>query len=123
MSRSGRLAWLLILFSGLKLGAVDFYVAPTGNDSNSGTRDKPFASLERARDKVREQKRARPNRNYTVWLRGGVYRLANTVVFSLEDSAAEGRTITYAAYRDEKPVFSSGLPLTNWRKEGQFWTT
>jgi hypothetical protein len=123
MSGSCRLAWLLILLSRLSLGAVDFYVAPFGNDANPGTRNKPFASLERARDAVQEQKRARPRRDYTVWLLGGVYRLTNTLVFSLEDSAEEGHTITYAAYRGEKPVFSSGLPLTGWKKEGRLWTT
>jgi len=30
-----------------------FHVAPTGNDLNPGTRRKPFASLQRARQAVR----------------------------------------------------------------------
>ena len=103
------------------LGAGDFHVSPTGNDLNPGTRREPFASLERARNAVRERKQREPDRDYRVWLRGGVYRLTNTVVFSIQDSAAEGHTITYAAYPNEKPVFSSGLAINGWRKEGRFW--
>ena len=101
--------------------AADFYVAPAGDDANPGTKRLPFATLERARDAVRERKRARPDRDYTVLLRGGTYRLQETLVFTLEDSAAAGHTITYAAYPKEKPVFSSGLAITDWRTEGKLW--
>src|SRR5688572_24498946 len=84
--------------------AADFYVSPAGDDANAGTKGEPFATLERARDAVREQKQKRPDQNFRVFLRGGVYRLRETLVFSLEDSAASGHTITYSAYRKEKPV-------------------
>ena len=33
--------------------AAEFHVAPTGNDANPGTKAKPFATLERARETVR----------------------------------------------------------------------
>ena len=101
---------------GLGAQAVDFYLSPTGDDSNPGTKSKPFATLERARDAVRERKREKSKKDYTVLLRGGVYRLKTTVVFSLEDSAPAGRTITYAAYPGETPVLSSGMPLQNWKR-------
>jgi hypothetical protein len=65
---------------------------------------------------VRAQKKLAPPRNYEVLLRGGVHRLRDTVVFSLDDSAAAGYTITYAAYPNETPVLSSGVPIRNWRK-------
>jgi len=32
--------------------AADLYVSPEGSDSNSGSKDKPFASLAAARDAV-----------------------------------------------------------------------
>ncbi|MEO5802991.1 MAG: right-handed parallel beta-helix repeat-containing protein, partial [Verrucomicrobiota bacterium] len=99
----------------------DLFVSPLGNDANPGTKSKPFASLQRARDVVREQKQTKPNRDYTVFLRGGTYRLSEPVIFSLPDSASAGHTITYTAYEKEKPVFSSGLPIDGWRKEGKFW--
>jgi len=34
--------------------AAEFYVAPSGNDANPGTRSRPFATPERARDEVRQ---------------------------------------------------------------------
>ena len=105
---------LLLLVAGLK--AADFYVSPTGNDTNPGTKGKPFATLPRARDAVREQKQHKPARNYTVWLRGGVYALSETLVFSLEDSAAAYHTMTNAAYPGETPILSSGVPLRNWQR-------
>ena len=118
-----RFLTLVLFLAAGRLSAGDFYVSPTGNDLNPGTKRKPFASLERARDAVRERKQREPDRDYTVLLRGGVYRLKDAVVFSIQDSAAVGHTITYAAYPNEKPVFSSGLAINGWRKEGKFWIT
>ena len=34
---------------------MHYYVAVNGNDENSGTKEAPFATFERARDAVREQ--------------------------------------------------------------------
>lgn len=114
---------LICAFLGaIELNAADFYVAPHGDDLNPGTRDRPFASLERARDAIRVQKRIRPNQNFKVLLRGGIYHLKSTVVFSLEDSAASGHSITYAAYPDERPIFSSGVAIEGWKQTGKFWT-
>ena len=39
------------------LHAAEFYVAPSGDDHAQGTREQPFASLERARDAVRQLKK------------------------------------------------------------------
>ena len=84
---------LCLFLASASLNAADFYVSPTGSDANPGTKSQPFASLERARDAVRVQKQRKPNRDYTVLIRGGVYRLEETVVFSLQDSASGGSTI------------------------------
>ncbi len=119
----------LVLLSGV--GAVsasaqeaDFYVAVDGNDHWSGrlpapndqTDDGPFATLARARDAVRGQKAAHFDRDILVAIRGGEYALSETVVFGLADSGSEGRTITYAAYPGETPVFSSGVEIGGWKK-------
>ena len=103
---------------------ADFYVAVDGNDSWSGTlatpnknkSDGPFATPARARDAVRELKSAGKKQDITVLFRGGRYYLDETVVFGLEDAAEAGATITYAAYSDEEPIFSSGVKITGWRE-------
>lgn len=93
-----------------------FYVATDGKDSNSGTREKPFATLTRARDAVRELKRKMPKGDIAVIIRGGIYKLTETVVFGLEDSGSEDQEITYAAFPGEEPVFSSGVKIGGWQK-------
>ena len=110
-----------MVLANLALGGTEFYVSPTVDDSNPGTKSKPFASLERARDSVRLLKRQKPEGDYTVLIRGGLYRLKDAVRFSVEDSAAEGHTVTYAAYPKERPVFSSAVPITGWKQEGNLW--
>jgi len=107
---------VLCLFATGTSFAADLYVAPGGDDANPGTKEKPLASLAGARDAVRSLKKEKPGRDITVEFAGGTYRLGETVVFGLEDSAAEGRTITYAAAAGEKPVFSAGVVIGGWEK-------
>ncbi|MHC4503627.1 MAG: right-handed parallel beta-helix repeat-containing protein [Planctomycetota bacterium] len=106
---------LLLLLACSAVGAREFHVATDGNDTNPGTRDLPFATLERARDAVREAKKT-ARASITVYLRGGTYRLKETVVFGLQDSAPDGHTITYRASPGEKPVLGSGVRIAGWRK-------
>jgi hypothetical protein len=93
-----------------------FYVATNGDDSSPGTKDKPFATLTKARDTVRELKKQKHEGDITVFIRGGTYIIHKTVVFGLEDSGDKKQKITYAAYQDETPVFSSGQKITGWTK-------
>jgi hypothetical protein len=96
---------------------ADFHVSPDGNDSDPGTKDKPFATLARARDAVRGLKAGAGVRDIRVLLRGGNYRIRETVVFSLADSAAPGKSIRYDAYPGETPVLTPGVPVTGWMRE------
>jgi parallel beta-helix repeat protein len=93
---------------------ADFFVSPDGDDGNPGTKEKPFATLVRARDAVRGMKAEQPARDYRVLLRGGVHRFRETIVFSRQDGSQDGHTTTYAAYPGETPVLSSGIPVTGW---------
>jgi len=89
---------------------ADFYVAPWGDDGNPGTEDKPFATLKRARDAVRELKE-RVKKQIIIFVRGGTYYLLEPLVFKPEDSGADGRPVTYAAYPGERPVISGGVKI------------
>ncbi len=106
--------------------SADFYVAPDGSDAAAGTLAAPFATLGRARDAVRDLKARSAPRDFSVAVRGGLYRVADTVVFSVADSAPDGRTITYAAHGDERPVFTAARAVTGWRPDAAApgaWTT
>ncbi|MCS7469945.1 right-handed parallel beta-helix repeat-containing protein [Stieleria sp. ICT_E10.1] len=124
-----KFAWILLLV--LVTGSVcraaetdaDWYVSTNGSDSWSGTlaepnpqgNDGPFATLQRARDAIRELG-GRPSNDVVVLVREGTYRLDETVVFGLQDSPQGDATVTYAAYPGETPVFSSGKTIDGWKK-------
>ncbi|MFC7338844.1 right-handed parallel beta-helix repeat-containing protein [Haloferula chungangensis] len=102
---------------------ADFHISPSGSDHWSGTLeapniegdDGPFASLERARDAVRELKKNKKG-DITVLIRGGTYPLERTVVFGLEDGGEGDSSITYAAYPGETPILSSGKEIKEWKQ-------
>ncbi len=89
---------------------TEFHVASNGDDANPGALERPFASLERARDAVRQLKRSQglPEGGVTVWLRGGELQRSTPLVLSPEDSGEPGKPVRYAAYAGEKPVVFGG---------------
>ncbi|MBT3378611.1 MAG: right-handed parallel beta-helix repeat-containing protein [Lentisphaerae bacterium] len=92
--------------------AADFVVATDGDDANSGTRTKPFASLARAQVAVRELRKNAGTGHILVLVRGGEYALSEKVVFGPQDSDGRGGTVTFAAYPGESPVFTGGRRLS-----------
>jgi len=86
------------------LMAADIYIAPNGNDRNPGSREKPLATIDAAREKIR-----RMRGEVTVFLRGGTYYLSNPVVFGPEDSRADGQAVTYKPYPGEKVIISGAV--------------
>lgn len=84
---------------------LTFYVSSSdGNDHNSGTFTKPFLTIERARDAIREVKtrHALGATAVTVYLRGGIYPLTRTFALTERDSGIAAAPITYAAYQNEE---------------------
>lgn len=101
------------------------HVAPAGHDAGDGTAAAPFATVARARDAIREFRRSHGGRlpgPVTVRLRGGVYRLEQTLVFTPEDSGAPAAPVTYEASPGERPVLSGGRPVRGWtRHDERLW--
>ena len=90
--------------------AAEFHIAPDGADTNSGSREQPFATLERARDAVRQQHAGQfaPPETVTVWLRGGRYPRDRTFELDARDSGLPGAPVTYAAWLGETPRLIGG---------------
>ncbi|MFC1739324.1 right-handed parallel beta-helix repeat-containing protein [Planctomycetota bacterium] len=113
---------LLLICSFVSMADADeitLYVSPSGNDSWAGNIiDKPFATIQKARDAVRAMKKKNGlTKPVTVYIRGGLYEMSETLVFTLEDSGTEACPITYTAYKDEKPVISGGRGIDgSWKK-------
>src|SRR5262249_20198687 len=100
--RSGLLAAALLLGIPRLAAAADYYVATTGNDSNPGTLDQPFATLQKGVNV------ALPGD--TVYIRGGTYRIVTPATSSAGISMTRSGTsdtnrIRFWAYQSEVPVF------------------
>ena len=95
------------------VAATRFYVAPDGRDENPGTLERPFRTLVRARDAIRALRAASglPKGGVTVFVRGGTYPVTATVGLDAADSGEPGSPILYAAYGEERPVFSGGFEV------------
>ena len=114
MIRLGLSVVVLVSFS-VPSFALQFTVAPDGHDANPGTKDRPFATLTRARDAVRRMKKT-SKEPITVYIRGGTYYLDEPLVFTAEDSGSRQAPVRFVTYKDEKPVLSGSVKLDlTWR--------
>ncbi len=89
------------------------FVAPNGDDNNSGGIYSPLKSLEGARNRVREL-RSKTDGNsdsFTVVFRGGEYKIHRAAVFEKQDSGTAENHITYRAYPGENPRFTGGIRI------------
>jgi hypothetical protein len=94
-----------------------FHVATTGSDANPGDETRPFATLEAARDAIRQLKQAGPlpSGGVVVWIRGGEYRVEDTFQLTSEDSGTAEAPIVFAAKTGERPIFTGGVRLAGFQ--------
>jgi L-rhamnose mutarotase len=99
--------------SSVALDANVFYVSPTGNDRDLGTQTRPFATLSRVQQAVRQTTRHAP---IQVWIREGSYYLKTPLTFGPEDSGTPEAPVVYSAYPGETVLLSGGCSLScNWK--------
>ena len=91
---ANRLVLTLVLGSTCLCNAQPYCVSPTGHDANPGTLEKPFATLHRAQQAVREKRG-------DVYLRGGTYYLGEPLVFTARDSGTKDTPVVFRNYKDE----------------------
>ncbi len=89
------IAALAVLISALHLDA-QIYIATDGIDQNPGTIEQPFGTFPKA---ISE---AMPGD--TIYVRGGVYELINTILITAVKNGSEDQYFTLTAYHDEIPV-------------------
>ena len=84
-----------------------------GKDENDGSFNKPFKTVKKAQEAVRECK-AEADGDIYVYLRGGVHFLAEPLALSDTDGGNDNIKVIYSAFEDEKPVISGGSVIDNW---------
>ena len=95
-----------------------FHVSPAGNDKNPGTEQKPFKTIQRARDEVRKINQ-KMSGDIEVVLRGGTYQLGETLVFDHRDGGTGGHNVVYKAAKGETPIVSGGKAITGWKADAE----
>ena len=104
---------------------LEIFVAPGGNDAWSGRlpaanmprTDGPVASLEKARDLVRESRQAGTlgSSGVTVWLERGVYFRGRTFELTAADSGTGISPVVYRAYKDAPVRLTGGVEVRDWK--------
>jgi hypothetical protein len=94
-------------------GRATFYVAPRGDDASNGTRNRPFRTLARAQQAVRE-KTSRMHRDLVVNLGDGTYALPAPLEMDARDSGRNGHAVVYRAEPGAHPILSGGRTITGW---------
>ena len=107
------LGWFSSLFAG------EIYVSLQGNDKNSGTKEAPFYTLNRAIKQAREWRRLnRPEVAGGIYIRleEGVYAQRNSLFLRPEDSGTSDSPTVICAVDGAHPVISGGVAVTGWKR-------
>jgi len=94
---------------------IKIYVAPHGSDTNSGAKDSPLKSLEKAKEVAHSFRKERPEESITVYIEDGTYRLEKPIVFTSEDSGNEQNPFVVKALDEGKPIFTGSHELRKWQ--------
>ncbi|MBD3291524.1 MAG: hypothetical protein GF393_01260, partial [Armatimonadia bacterium] len=91
-----------------------FHVAPDGDDTAPGTEERPFATLERARDAIRELKREGelPAGGVAVYLRAGTHQRETALSLAEEYSGTLEAPVVYRSYPGESATISGGREIS-----------
>ncbi len=87
-------------------------VSPQGSDIAAGSPDAPLQTLERAQAAVRAVNK---DRDVTIELADGIYRLAKPLVFTALDGGRNGHHVAWIAAENAHPVISGAIPVTSWK--------
>lgn len=92
------------------------YVSLNGDDANSGTRRKPFATIKHAVLAARSV-----SGPVSIKLYGGTYYLSEPLVFTSSDSRKKDQPLVISNFENEKAVVSGAAPLRNleWKQGEQ----
>lgn len=101
----------------------NIYVSKKGNDLAEGTKEKPFATLSRAKEEIATLSDSMTG-DIIVNIEPGIYQLFETEEFNLSHGGKNGYNVIFRGTDKEKPPeFSGGTYLTDWTpyKDGIYY--
>jgi hypothetical protein len=98
-----------------KLTQLELYVSNSGDDTKTGAREDPFATIQRAQAAVRAHLQSNPG-PVQVFFEAGTYYLGQTLAFTHLDSGTADGCVTYSAREGDLVTISGGIQLQcNWQ--------
>jgi GH141 insertion domain len=91
-----------------------FYISPDGSDSNQGTLNGPFLTLQRARAAASAAISDGMTGDIVIYLRGGIYQLDAPLVLGPAESGRNGHRIIFSSYPKEQAIISAGRRIAGW---------
>jgi len=105
MPRSLLMYVVIVTCSVANLYSAEYFVSPSGSDTNPGSRAQPFATIQRASGLLQP--------GDTCYIRKGTYR----EVLRPARSGREGAPITYTCWNNEEVLFSGADRIAGWHSE------
>ena len=110
-----RLTVLVFLsMNAVVLGGHTIYVSTQGGAASNGSRERPYATLEQARDAIRIGRKSgaiKRGDEITVLIEPGVYLRAGTLKLSKEDGGSANAPVTYRASKRGEVHLYGGVSL------------
>lgn len=97
--------------------AGEWFVSTTGSDAGPGTKARPFATIGKAQETVREAKQSGDDGPHVVRLGVGTFELSGPLTFAPEDSGTADKPVVYIG-EGSQTVISGGMTLGGWRDAG-----
>ena len=86
----------------------EYFLSPSGSDENEGTKEKPFASLQKAASVIAGEPELS---DITVYLREGTYTAGEGLTLTREDT--RNKRVTFRAYEGEEVIISNDVIVDN----------
>jgi len=103
-----------------------YYIAPNGNDQNSGDKPgQPFATIQKAVDEVRKSDthKTASAKPALIYMLGGTYELKQPVIINPSVQGSSVQPIVVNRYQNQPVVVSGGREIKGWKKEKNGWLT
>lgn len=116
------IAVLLIIFffsieNETQAAVTKIYVSTSGNDTNSGTKELPLASLNGAVSRLRTMRKVQTFTDQVeVIIGNGEYYLTEPVVLNSDDSGSDKSPVIFKAEEGAHPVFYGGKKIQGFEK-------
>lgn len=119
--KNPRMPFLFLFFtlSFLTAGGSEavFFIAPNGNDQQSGSIDAPFKTIQRGLNAIRSERKKGSLSKTILYLREGRYYLDRTLLISKEDSGTKAVPLVITNWQQETATLIGGIPITNWVRQ------